>query len=482
MAVSTFLARINPSRQQNVVSVYISVQRVVISSDSADIFRSESLSPGTEPWGAALKLLHALNINHADINLILGHGLYQTLLIDDPGLSDEDKRAALPFQIKDFIAESPSDVLADGYASPIAGRFHVFVCNRNALVHFYAQLKKSHCQPSLVTVEDVVLRQWTKLDKTEMVLSRDSQGAIQLAVFDKGKLCFQRQIRGLVLDGNTLQPLVIDDLALEIQRSLDYLRPQLKASQVSGLVVSVENVDDTELAFQLSSRLMVSVRPQSLFEEGAHYQHIVQAGHHASCSPDLNFFSKGLIPKAPWLTFEKMLFCWGATAFMLVLVAAYQQLQLSQTTEIVALSNIELETAQTLSSQLDSQLKLHVPSLAIENDISEAEKRLAAKKSVLAAVKQHDIASQEGYSQAFNALASLSRHDVSVSDIYIGQDTLDVKGVVATPESVPSWLKTFQTQEALAHFNFKEMSLGRDEHDRITFSLLSKRTAEEATK
>ncbi|MDD1782195.1 MSHA biogenesis protein MshI [Enterovibrio sp. ZSDZ35] len=482
MAVSTFLARITPSRQQNVVSLYVSAQRVVVSSEASDLFHAETLSPGTEPWGAALKLLNAQNIDHVSINLILGHGLYQTLLIDDPGLSDEDKRAALPFQIKDFIAESPADVLADGYASPITGRFHVFVCNRNALVQFYTQLKKIHCVPSLVTVEDVVLRQWTKLDKTEMVLSRDNQGAIQLAVFDKGKLCFQRQIRGLILDGGTLQPLLIDDLALEIQRSLDYLRPQLKSSQVSGLVVSVEGVDDTELAFQLSSRLMVSVRPQSLFEEGAHYQHIVRAGHHTSCSPDINLFSKDLIPKTPWLTFEKMLFCWGATAFMLVLVSAYQQIQLSQTNEMLALSEIELETAQTLSSQLDEQLKLHVPSLAIKREITDAEKQLAAKKSVLEAVKQHDIASQEGYSKAFNALASLSRNDVSVSQIYMAQDTLDVKGLVATPESVPAWLKTFQTQNALAHFDFKEMSLGRNEQDQLTFSLLSKRTAEEARK
>ncbi|WP_232313472.1 MSHA biogenesis protein MshI [Enterovibrio coralii] len=437
------------------------------------------LSPGVEPWGAALKLLNDLDINHVDINVILGHGLYQTLLIDDPGLNEEDKRAALPFQIKDFIAESPSDVLADGYASPIAGRFHVFVCNRNVLVHFYTQLKKIHCEPNLVTVEDVVLRQWTKLDKTEMVLSRDNQGVIQLAVFDKGKLCFQRQIRGLMLDGGTLQPLVIDDLALEIQRSLDYLRPQLKTSQVSGLVVSVEDIDDTELAFQLSSRLMVSVRPQSLFDEGAHHQHIVQAGNDASCSPDVNLFTKDLIPKTSWLTFEKMLFCWGATAFMLVMVSAYQQLQLTESKELVELSKLELNTAQTLSTQLDEQLKLHVPSLAIESEINEAEKRLAAKKSVLEAVRKHDTASQEGYSKAFNALASLSRNDISVSQIYAAQDTLDVKGLVATPESVPAWLSTFQTEEALANFDFKEMSLGRDEQNRLTFSLLSTHSLED---
>ncbi|WP_028023160.1 type IV pilus biogenesis protein PilM [Enterovibrio calviensis] len=483
MAVSTLLARFSSSRQRNVVSLVVSASQVVIGYHDHKKAQVDTQSiSGTDPWTAALQLLNRHEITKSDLHLVLGHGLYQTLLIDDPKLSQEDIRAALPFKLKDFLSDSPSDIVADGFSSPIANRFQAFVCHKQPLLQFSAALEKRQCQLVAVSPEDLVLRQWTQLDKTEMVLTRDSQGILQIAVFDQGKLCFQRQVRGMLFEGDQLPPLVIDELALEIQRSLDYLRSQLKHAQVGGLVVSVNGVDDTELAFQLSSRLSVSVRPQTLFESGDHHQHVALAALERDCSPDINLFSDDLSPSSALLTFEKMLLVWGLTGLLIVLVAAYQQWQVSQSNEALETATQSRSTAESTSNQLNEQLALHVPSLSMVNDVNRAEAAIASKQKALEAVAVHDAALQQGYASVFRALSDLSRRDISVSDIAIGRDTLDIKGLAATPSSVPAWLQSFQTQQPLSGRVFEQMALTRDEKERLVFSLNAKREKGEAQK
>ncbi|MBV7297986.1 MSHA biogenesis protein MshI [Enterovibrio paralichthyis] len=481
MAVSTFLARFTPVRQRDVVSFVVSANQVVLAyRDEQGHAQIDTLSvTQSDPWTTALQLLKRHGITKTDVQLVLGHGLYQSLLIDEPGLSDEDKRAALPFKLKDFIADTPSDVVADGFSLPIANRFQAFVCHKLPLIQFSQALEKSQCRLTLVSLEDVVLRHWTQLDKTEMVLSRDCHGLIQLAVFHQGKLCFQRQIRGLMLDSMQMLPLVVDDLALEIQRSLDYLRSQLKAAQLSALVVSVEGIDDTELAFQLSSRLSVTVRPQQMFSQGNHYEHIAKTALGRDISPDINLFHDDLAPKAPLLTFDKMLLVWGLTALLLVLVAAYQQWQHTQSEQLLKIANNELQAAQRLSDELNAQLKLHLPSPSLANDIRDAEAALVSKRQALNAVRQHDASLQKGYADTFRALAALSRPDVSVSEIAVSQQAMDIKGLASTPSSVPAWLQTFSTHPPLAKRTFEEMALTRDEKNRLQFSLVSRREKEE---
>lgn len=477
MAVSTLFTRFSSERQRDVVSLVVSAEQVVIAYHDSHGKPQSDTRPVThsDPWKVAAQLISLHGVNKTDVQLVLGHGLYQSLLIDDPGLPDEDKRLALPFKLKDFISDSPSDIVADGFCLPVANRFQAFFCHKQPLIQFSNTLENRQCQLTHVSLEDVTLRQWTALDKTEMVLTRDGQGVLQLVAFHRGSLCFQRQIRGVTLDGQAMQPLVIDDLALEVQRSLDYLRSQLKGDQVTGLVVSVQGVDDTELAFQLSSRLSVAVRPQQLFNAGEYYQHMAIAALNPGYSPDVNLFSDDLSPKAPLLTFEKMLLVWGLTALLIVSVTAYQQFALGRAKQHFSLADRERQTAQSLSDELNEQLVRHVPSLSLVNGITDKKAVINAKRRALDAVKRHDAALQQGHADTFRALASLSRRDISLNAISVSQDALDLKGIASTPASVPAWLTSFRTQSPLASRMFEQMILDRDEDNRLSFSLVSRR-------
>ena len=483
MAVSTLLERLHYSKQQHTVSLFVSASIVAVGFDKEGKTQVASCSVSSNPWLAARELLDELAFRKMTLNVVLGHGLFQSILIDDPGLSEQDKCLALPFHIRDLISGPPTEIVADGYSLQIADRYQVFATQKGPLLQFTNDLKKRRCKINCVSVESVVLSQWTDLDKTEMVLSKDGQGVVQLSVFNQGKLCFLRQIRGMTLDEAMLQPRIVDELVLEIQRSLDYLQQQLKAVKITGLVVSLQGVEDNELALQLLLRLSIPVRAQTIFEQADHFQHITLAALKEDFSPYLNLLLCGeSLTQKPFLTFGRMITFWGMSILLMGLAVAYQQVNLSKMQKELALSLNELELVKETSLGLDEKLSLHLPSLSLSNEVESLKELAASKRAALEAVMQHDGALQQGYVSTFDALTTLSRKDISIAEIFVSLGTLNLKGLAATPEAVPSWLQSFHSNPKLAARVFESMELTRNEKDTLLhFRLNSKRDEKEKT-
>ncbi len=80
-------------------------------------------------------------------------------------------------------------------------------------------------------------------------------------------------------------------------------------------------------------------------------------------------------------------------------------------------------------NQLNSQLTRHKPSPEKVAAVTCASQTWdASKKEALKAVGQYDQTQQVGYSGVMNALAKLGRNDISLSNIYMTHDTLDLSG------------------------------------------------------
>ncbi len=482
MAVSNILSRFTSNKQQNIVSLFVSTNKIVIGVMKSGRLHVESLDVASDPWQSAQNVLQKLAITRVGVNVILGHGLYQGLLIDDPGLTDQDKHLALPFKIKDFISESPMEVIADGYLLPFGNRFNVYATNKANIVNFarYLQTRQSHI--NFVSVESVSLKQWTQTDKTEMVLSSDGQGALLLSVFSDDKMCFQRQVRGLVIEGRNLADELIDELALEIQRSLDYFKTQLKSVQVTALVVAAENVSNTELALKLTSRLTIAVRPQPALEQAEPHRQILKAVlEQTTENIDINLYYSDLLPQQPWLTFDKMIAVWGFACLLVAGAAGYQHWELKKTEKVLAAFTTDLNISKRLFEELQERLKLHVPSLALVSEVELAESKIHSQRLALDAVSQHDQALQQGYASTFGAMARLARSDISVDTFFVSLPRLDITGQALHPESVPVWVQTFQTEPTLAKREFEQMEIFRDDKKRLMFKLISQREIAKGT-
>ena len=78
---------------------------------------------GVTGWPDAIKsLIEKHQLKGAEIRLVLGHGLYQSMLIDKPELPREEYPTALPFLVKELVNESPMELVADGFVAPLKDR------------------------------------------------------------------------------------------------------------------------------------------------------------------------------------------------------------------------------------------------------------------------------------------------------------------------------------------------------------------------
>ncbi len=105
---------------------------ITVVHESGQEWITESIATSTAgEWAAAItSLLAKHQLDGCALRLVLGHGLYQSMLIEKPELPREEYSTALPFLVKDLVNESPLELVADGFPAPLKDRLQVFVTNR----------------------------------------------------------------------------------------------------------------------------------------------------------------------------------------------------------------------------------------------------------------------------------------------------------------------------------------------------------------
>ncbi|PSW10241.1 MSHA biogenesis protein MshI [Photobacterium sanctipauli] len=440
---------------------------------------------GANGWGDAIKeLIERHQLKGYGFRLVLGHGFYQSMFIEKAELPREEYSTALPYLVKELVNESPTDLVADGFAAPLKDRLQVFVSHRKQLELLIAVFRESGCDLMRVSAEEVVWGQLTTHNQNQLVLHRRGSGNLQLSAYRQQVLCFQRQLRGftaplLAIDGGdgASGELQLDGLALELQRSLDFLSAQLRDAPITQLLISCDDDNDQALAQALGQRLnvnVVAVSPShpSLTSNAARVAH---AGVIEPEQAGINFYSDALKPSTNLLTLPNIVMSWLAIAIVMASMAGWfawqnyhQQQQLAAEQARLAAKSAELERAKaSLAKHLPSPLKIEAA--------DGLEQHLAAKKATLKAIAEHDDSLQVGYANMLQQLSDAADGDISLQRIAVSGKRLNLEGLARSPAAVPTWLKAFKTHPDLSGRRFQLMSLGRNDKNIVTFKLLAER-------
>ncbi|MGR5141591.1 PilN domain-containing protein [Photobacterium sp. DNB23_23_1] len=440
---------------------------------------------GLVGWPNAIKsLIEQHQLKGANIRLVLGHGLYQSMLIDKPELPREEYPTALPFLVKELVNESPMELVADGFVAPLKDRLQAFSTQKKQIEPLERACREAGCELISVSAEEVVWGQITAFERSQLVLHRRGKTNLQLSAFKHQLLCFQRQLRGFSVplladdDSPPLEKgLQLDGLALELQRSLDFLSAQLRDAPITQLLISCDDDDDSELALALSQRLNVNVEPvtpshPSLASNAARvaYCAVIEPEH-----VGINFYSDALKPKLDLLTLPNIVMSWVAITAILAALAGWfswqsyqQQQELASEQQLLQQKTAEVERAKAaLTKHLPSQLKVDVA--------NGLEQHLANKRAALEAIALHDSSLQVGYAGMMQQLSAAASGDISVQHLRVKGPQLNLEGLARTPDAVPAWLQMFKQYPSLSDRRFKLMSLGRNKQNIVTFKLLAER-------
>lgn len=232
----------------------------------------ELLAAPPAALGEALReRVEALGLGGQAVNLLLPSADYQLLLVERPAVPPAELRDALRWRIRELVSEPLDSLVVDAFALPddaYRGRTPMAYC---------AALGRARMQALAELVAGAGLR-LTSIDIPEMALRNlgllagaegQNLAVLQLNARD-GLICVQngadlymtRRIeRGVENRGEEA-----GQLALEIQRSLDYFESQLGKGYLGRLLLLPMAAEGEALLAELGARLSVRVQPLAVAE------------------------------------------------------------------------------------------------------------------------------------------------------------------------------------------------------------------------
>ncbi|WP_086931218.1 hypothetical protein [Agarilytica rhodophyticola] len=220
------------------------------------------------------KLAHELNhfVNKAKIHkrlchLILSPADYQLLLIEAPDVDDTDLREAARWRIKDLISTPLEKVVVDVFrlpddASRSAKKMaYVVVTELDRVNELIALINGAGLTLASIDIAEMALRNIALMVNDQMHergvgIVRIFQGGGIVLLYREGNLYLSRQFQ-LNYNGGLLDDLPCDELALEIQRSIDYYERQMGLVPPGALYVGGENISEDKICQDFARNLTV---------------------------------------------------------------------------------------------------------------------------------------------------------------------------------------------------------------------------------
>ncbi|MBL4766046.1 MAG: hypothetical protein JKX67_12370 [Colwellia sp.] len=214
-------------------------------------------------------------------HLVLSAQQSQIVQIDKPTVPTAEINAALKWQVKDLVSISPDNMVLDYFDGPIlAGgkeKIHVVCAPINELKQIVAATNKDSAEVvSITTVEFAFTNLLATQSDACLLVCQQPNEEIVLLIVKQGKLYFHRRLRGFrqIADKteDELAMTVIDNLALEVQRSSDYFERQLKQASIKEIKVLLPMDNEIFFARKLAENSDVPVTLLALPEAYQQYR------------------------------------------------------------------------------------------------------------------------------------------------------------------------------------------------------------------
>jgi MSHA biogenesis protein MshI len=207
-------------------------------------------------------------------NFVLLPHEYQLIQVDAPEVTQEELSAALHWQVKDLIDFHIDDAVIDHISLPnesASGKRQLLaVVSRKSVIRAYVEQLNSvnchihsidiaiqaarniiHKQTSDSQPESIgLLNLWDDIAKISVILNHD--------IYINRTSTIGLQSLGFVDDNDLNSQLILDSLALELQRTFDYYESHSRQAAISQLYIMTNGSQTIPLADMLEQRLGIS--------------------------------------------------------------------------------------------------------------------------------------------------------------------------------------------------------------------------------
>jgi len=206
--------------------------------------------------------------------LVLSPERYQLLQLDKPPVAEAEILQALPWQIRDLVNFAPDDLVLDycdvaEQTKQNQPRIQVVASQRSFLLPICQAL-----QNQAVLLQNIQPDEWlsrnllAQLPHAVLLLSHQPGQDVTIQIVRDGVLHVSRKLRGFQrLDQMSFSDLshgLLDNLLLEVQRSLDFFEGQLRQPPVKEILLLLASTELTAILQYFSQNGFSQVRALDL--------------------------------------------------------------------------------------------------------------------------------------------------------------------------------------------------------------------------
>jgi MSHA biogenesis protein MshI len=221
-----------------------------------------------ENWQTALKTyVDNNNLANTQCNIAFSISKYQLLQLDRPAVEDAELNQALQWAVKEQLF-SDDELVIDYFDPPAAAsnvkKLNVVAISKRDIIEIRNGVLKAGLALNIIGVEELATCNLVlPSDDAIITLKQEEGGQLSLNIVKRNELFFSRRLRGYEnlasFSPDELKMGVVDNLSLEIQRSMDYFESQLRQAPVKKVYLSLDTAHQDALAEFIKEVIFVSV-------------------------------------------------------------------------------------------------------------------------------------------------------------------------------------------------------------------------------
>lgn len=218
-------------------------------------------------WQAQLKTYVENNqLANTQCNVALSISKYQLLQVDRPAVEDTELNQALQWAVKEQLF-SDDEFTIDYFDPPAASnakKLNVVAVSTRNIIEIRDGIIKAGLALNTIGVEELAIcNLLPPSDDAIITLKQEEGGQLSLSIVKRNQLFFSRRLPGYEnlasFSQEELKMGVVDNLSLEIQRSMDYFESQLRQASIKKVYVALDTIHQDPLAEMIKQVIFVSV-------------------------------------------------------------------------------------------------------------------------------------------------------------------------------------------------------------------------------
>ena len=225
-------------------------------------------SAAIDNWQTTLKTYVETNkLVNTQCNIAFSVSKYQLLQLDRPSVEDAELNQALQWSVKEQLA-SEDELVIDYFDSPAspsnAKKLNVVAIKHQDVTEIRDGILKAGLALNVIGVGELATCNiLAPSDDAIITLTQQEDGQLSLNIVKRNQLFFTRRLRGYENLANfsqqELKIAVVDNLSLEIQRSMDYFESQLRQAPVKKVYLSMNTTHQDALAEMIKQIIFIKV-------------------------------------------------------------------------------------------------------------------------------------------------------------------------------------------------------------------------------